>query len=64
MNARDAREKLNLSQEKFASLLDVSVQTLRSWEAGRRNPSGSAKTLLKLVAADPEHARQTLEKDL
>ena len=62
MNAADVRNKTRLSQDKFAALLGVSVKTLRSWEQGQRNPSGPSRALLKLIAADPEHATRTLKR--
>jgi putative transcriptional regulator len=40
------REKTGLSQERFATLLGVSIRTLQDWEQGRRAPSGAARTLL------------------
>ena len=38
------REKVGLSQARFAGLLGVSVRTLQDWEQGRRHPSGAAHT--------------------
>ena len=49
-----AREKSGLSQSRFAELLGVSVRTLQEWEQGRREPSGAAKTLLKIAERYPE----------
>lgn len=49
-----ARSMTGLSQEKFAALLGISPRTLRDWEHGRRNPSGAAKTLLRIAAKHPE----------
>ena len=43
-----------LSQSDFAALLGVSVRTLQDWEQGRREPSGAAKTLIKIAARHPE----------
>ncbi|MEK6288012.1 MAG: helix-turn-helix domain-containing protein [Acidobacteriota bacterium] len=43
------REKTGLSQERFATLLGVSVRTLQDWEQGRRAPSGAARTLLLIA---------------
>lgn len=43
-----------LSQERFAELLGVSRRTLEQWEQGRREPSGAAKTLIRLAALKPE----------
>ena len=54
------RETMGLSQSRFAALMGVSQRTLENWEQGRRQPTGPAKTLLRLVAADPKHAIQAL----
>ncbi|MBE9578383.1 MULTISPECIES: DNA-binding transcriptional regulator [Moraxella] len=48
------RQKANLSQHQLAKALGVSVHTLKSWEQGQRNPSGSARVLLDLLAKRPE----------
>jgi putative transcriptional regulator len=53
-NARKIRELYGLSQEKFASLIGISVGTLRNWEQGRRSPEGPAKILLRVAAKHPE----------
>ena len=47
------RVKAELSQSQFAKLLGVSVRTLQEWEQGRKNPSGAAKTLLKIAERNP-----------
>ena len=48
------RRKYHLSQAKFASLLGISVSTLRNWEQGRRKPEGAARVLLKVAERHPE----------
>lgn len=50
----DIRGKLNLSQAAFAGLMGVSLRTLQDWEQGRRQPSGSAKMLLRIAQQHPE----------
>ena len=55
--AADARAKVGFSQSEFATLLGVSVRTLQDWEQGRREPSGAAKTLLRIAASTPEAIR-------
>ena len=49
-----ARLASGLTQQKFASLLGVSLRTLQEWEQGRKNPSGAARTLLKIVSINPK----------
>lgn len=48
------RRKYRLSQAKFASLLGISVSTLRNWEQGRRKPEGAARVLLRVADSHPE----------
>lgn len=52
------RMRVGLSQERFATLLGVSSRTLQDWEQGRRNPSGSAQTLLRIADRHPEVLRE------
>jgi putative transcriptional regulator len=56
--AAEARLKVGVSQSAFAQLLGVSVRTLQEWEQGRREPSGAAKTLLRIAMRSPEAIRQ------
>jgi putative transcriptional regulator len=48
------RLKSGLSQTDFAAVLGVSKRTLEQWEQGRREPSGAAKTLLRIAERHPE----------
>ena len=48
------RTTMNLSQPVFAQVLNVPVATARSWESGRRKPTGAALRLLQLVKKSPE----------
>jgi putative transcriptional regulator len=48
------RLKSGLSQADFAAVLGVSKRTLEQWEQGRREPSGAAKTLLRIADRHPE----------
>ncbi len=54
IEVRSIRERYDLSQDKFASLLGISVATLRNWEQGRRRPEGPARVLLRVAAEHPE----------
>ncbi|MGD1979929.1 MAG: NadS family protein [Akkermansiaceae bacterium] len=48
------RERLGLSQSRFAAIIGVSVRTLQNWEQGRREPEGPAKALLRVVDREPQ----------
>ena len=49
-----ARVKTGLSQARFAALLGISRRTLEQWEQGRREPSGAARTLIRIAELRPE----------
>ncbi|MDD2774794.1 MAG: type II toxin-antitoxin system MqsA family antitoxin [Gallionella sp.] len=55
-----ARVMSQLSQAQFAGLLGVSVRTLQEWEQGRRQPSGAARTLLRVAEKHPEVLRELI----
>ena len=48
------RQQLNVSQPVFAALLNVPLATARSWEQGKRKPSGAALRLLDLARQKPK----------
>jgi transcriptional regulator with XRE-family HTH domain len=57
--ARDAGRDLNAELlEAAAALLGVSPRTLQDWEQGRREPTGAAKTLLRVAERHPEVLRE------
>lgn len=48
------RHHLKLSQPVFAKLLNVSPETVKAWEQGKRVPDGAAVRLLEVVEDHPE----------
>lgn len=56
------RERFGLSQDKFATLVGISVGTLRNWEQGRRKPEGPARVLLTLASEHPEWLLDQMKK--
>jgi putative transcriptional regulator len=55
-----ARASTGLSQAEFAKLLGVSKRTLQEWEQGRKQPTGAAKSLLKIALKHPNILREML----
>jgi putative transcriptional regulator len=53
-NPKEIRARLNLSQSAFAGLMGVSVRTIQDWEQDRREPSGPAKSLLRIAEQYPD----------
>ena len=51
--AAEARHRMGISQQDFASLLGVSIRTLQDWEQGRREPTGAARTLIRVAEQHP-----------
>ncbi|NLY26852.1 MAG: helix-turn-helix domain-containing protein [Alcaligenaceae bacterium] len=58
--ARRIRSRLGLSQAEFSRRINVSLETVRNWEQGKRTPSGAAKALLKVLDKAPEAALAAL----
>lgn len=58
--ARRVRRRLGLSQLEFSHRIDVSLETIRNWEQGKRRPTGAAKALLKVLDKAPEAALSAL----
>ncbi|MFV1084579.1 NadS family protein, partial [Klebsiella pneumoniae] len=47
------REQLNVSQSEMAKALGTSVDTIKSWESKRRNPTGLAAKVLATIKENP-----------
>jgi len=57
---KSIRDKIGLSQTRFAGLIGVSKRTLENWEQGRRHPAGPARALLRILENDPEQVLRAL----
>ncbi len=55
------RKKWGISQARFAEVIGVPVGTLRNWEQGRVFPDAAARTLLTVMAREPEAVLRALE---
>jgi DNA-binding transcriptional regulator YiaG len=56
---RSLRIRMRLSQPVFADLLNVSAETVKSWEQGKNFPSGAAARLLQVAEKHPEIVART-----
>ena len=54
--ARRVRQRLGLTQQELSQRIDVSLETIRNWEQGKRSPTGAAKALLRVLDRAPEAA--------
>ena len=59
--ARRVRRRMGLSQTEMARRIDVSPETIRNWEQGKRCPTGAARALLRVLDRAPETALRVLQ---
>jgi len=59
-DVKAVRERVGLTQEEFAKLTRVSIKTLQNWKQHRREPTGPAAALLKIVSTEPKLALKSL----
>jgi len=59
-DVRALRTRLGLSQEAFAVRFGFSVDAIRQYESHRRTPTGPARTLLRVIAREPDAVTRAL----
>ena len=52
----------NKTQEQFSMAYGIPLGTLRDWSQQRRQPDATARTLLSIIAADPEAVERLVGK--
>ena len=57
---RRVRKRMGLTQAQFSERINVSLDTIRNWEQGKRSPTGAAKALFKVLDKAPEAALSAL----
>lgn len=62
IDVKKLRERIGMSQSKFAASFGISLGTLRHWERGDRYPQGPALVLLNLLSKDPNIVLEVLYK--
>ena len=57
---RALRQRLGLSQARFARRFGFSVDAVQQYEQGRRKPTGPAAALLRVIGSDPDAVARAL----
>jgi putative transcriptional regulator len=60
IDVRAIRTKLGLTQQEFAGEFGFSVNTLRHWEQGKRQPEGPTRAYLLVIDRAPDTVRKVL----
>ena len=63
VDVKAIREAAGKTRDEFALILGTSTETIKSWETKRRNPSGPAQRLLRLIQVNPVAMITVLEQD-
>jgi len=59
-DVRALRTRLGLTQEAFAARFGFTVDAIRQYESRRRTPTGPARTLLRVIAREPDAVTRAL----
>src|SRR5713226_6423233 len=60
VDVREIRSKLGLTQQAFAARFGFSVNTLRHWEQGKREPEGPTRAYLLVIDRAPQAVQRAL----
>lgn len=60
IDVRAIRTKLGMTQEEFAARFGFSVNTLRHWEHGKRQPEGPTRAYLLVIERVPRAVEKAL----
>jgi len=60
IDVKAIRTRLGMTQEEFALQFGFSVNTLRHWEQGKRQPEGPTRAYLLVIDRAPEAVRKAL----
>ncbi len=61
IDVKAIRTRLDMTQEEFAGRFGFSVNTLRHWEQGSRQPEGPARAYLMVIDRAPKAVRKALQ---
>ena len=61
IDVKAIRTRLDMTQEEFAARFGFSVNTLRRWEQGSRQPEGPTRTYLLVIERAPKAVQNALQ---
>jgi len=61
IDVKAIRAKLGMTQEEFAARFGFSVNTLRHWEQGLRQPEGPTRAYLLVIDRAPKAVQKALQ---
>ena len=61
IDVKAIRMRLNMTQEEFAGRFGFSVNTLRHWEQGSRQPEGPTRAYLLVIERAPKAVQKALQ---
>ncbi|MER8576279.1 type II toxin-antitoxin system MqsA family antitoxin [Mesorhizobium sp. M1338] len=64
VDAKGIRKRLDLTQDQMATVLGTSPSGYKKWEQGTRQPSGAARTLLRIMEREPEAVLRALSREV
>ncbi len=60
IDVKAIRSRLAMTQQEFAGRFGFSINTLRHWEQGVRQPEGPARAYLLVIDRDPQAVQKAL----
>jgi putative transcriptional regulator len=60
-DVRAIRQKLHMSQQRFAETYRIPLPTLKNWEQGRHSPDAPAAAYLQAIARQPKLIKEALQ---
>lgn len=61
IDVKAIRADLDMTQESFASRFGFSINTLRHWEQGARQPEGPTRAYLMVIQREPKMVQKALQ---
>ena len=61
IDVKAIRTRLNMTQQEFAGRFGFSVNTLRHWEQGSRQPEGPTRAYLLVIERAPKAVQKALQ---